>query len=176
MMHSDLGNVGPIKEARDRTHFLKLWTDMLLEASGERTLLIPTFHYGFPKSLVYDLRQDFGTVGILGKYLSQRYPDLRTRTPIWNFVILRNQDFRLSPAVDPFGKDSTFADFVERDGILFSPGLDSSMNTIYHYFEDFVGVPFRYTKRFKGKVIDDLGKEETIDFQFQARPVKPADA
>ncbi len=168
LFHTDIASMGLIEEFKNRASMAQNYEDLMDEVSGGRPYLIPTFNYDYCQTGVFDLAKDFGKVGALSKYYSKKYPHLRTRTPVFNFVIKNNGSvFSLAPVVKCYGYGSTFDTLRKCGGYVIIIGNLS--NTFAHHAEETLPVGYRYSKRFTGKVLWE-GKAEDTELEFRVRP------
>ena len=168
LLHTDIARIGILDGLQNYNNIIESYSNLFEDVFSDRTLLIPTFNYDFDKSKVFDLVEDLGQVGALSKYYSRKYPNFRTRTPIFNFVIKNNANlFTLEPQTNCFGRGSTFDTLKLNDGYVMMIG--NNRNTFIHYVEEVFSVGYRYTKKFKGKVkYGNISKE--VSLQFKVRP------
>jgi len=72
-----------------------------------------------------------------------------------------------SLASSSFGPSSTFSALIQNDFSLISIGHHySSAFTVVHHFEELLGVDYRFTKPFKGRVIGQSGVEEDFETEM----------
>jgi aminoglycoside N3'-acetyltransferase len=173
LLHSDLFQIGLTASPKERTQIGQDYEGALDLALPTSPLLIPTFNYDFCKNGLYDRVQSPCQVGALGEYFRQRYPQSRTLTPIFNFVVKRaTQDFQLAPSLHVLGKDSLFKTLSDQDGFVLFLGADFSTNTYLHYIEECNNIGYRYIKTFSGKVIDEL-ESTPLTVYYRVRPLIP---
>jgi len=168
LFHTDISSMGIFDEFKHRAAMGQDYEDLIDEVSGGRPYLIPTFNYDFCKSGVFDLAKDLGQVGALSKFYSKKYPNLRTRTPVFNFVIKNNASvFSLAPVVECYGYGSTFDTLRKCGGYVIM--LGNLSNTFTHHAEETFPIGYRYSKRFIGKIIWE-DKVEDAELEFRVRP------
>jgi aminoglycoside 3-N-acetyltransferase len=171
VFHTDLMQVGIIDQIKPREQLLSDYWSVIQEVAGGRCLLFPTFNYGFCRDGLYDVLNDPSEVGVLNEYVRQLNPNLRTRTPVFNYCILNNKDFSLSAVDNPFSVGSTFGKMVEYNAriVFFGARLDG--NTFIHHVEEVVNIGYRYIKPFPGKIVMPDGSRERITLQYRVRPL-----
>ncbi len=170
LIHSDILKIGLIEKMKSRDEICADYEQVLVETTGGRTLLFPTFNYDYCGNGLYDRQKSPGQVGALSDYLRKTHSDKRTRTPIFNFCILNNDDFRLEECKNPFGADSTFAEIYRKDGLIIFLGAGFETNTFLHYIEESAGIEYRYIKKFGGKIVDS-GEALPFVLDYRVRPL-----
>jgi aminoglycoside 3-N-acetyltransferase len=170
LVHCDLTAIGIIDNLKKSEAMLSDYEAVLEEIFFDRPYLIPSFNYDFFKTRTFDIEHDLSQLGALPKYFSKKYPELRTKTPVFNFVIKNNhQQFRIEPAANCFGKGSTFDELMQKKGYVLLIGTINS-NTFTHYVEEMVNVGYRYIKHFVGEVTSN-GKTNKVSIDYRVRPI-----
>jgi len=172
MIHSDIMNVGFPCEAVDADIAGKAYEELFLEVFPDRAILLPTFCYDYCSSREFNIQDDLGQVGFLSRYMVKHRADLRTNTPVFNFVILNNKDFSLEPASSAFGAGSVYEQFFQQNGYIILLGVGILQCTALMYVEAQSDVLYRYNKSFPGKIIN-LGIEKQVQFSMPVRPLNP---
>ncbi len=172
-VHSDLMRAGPAPMRASREQLLQSHLDILLAARGGRELWMPSFNYNFPRQRLFDVKADPSEVGPLTEYFRTTGAVWRTPVPIFSFVgtgEAPQEDNR--PEIDPFGETSGFADLVRLDGSLLFYGAPFHSATFIHYVErSAVGPPYRYDKRFPGKVVLSDRTARDVVLLYHVRPL-----
>lgn len=172
IIHSDLVRVGFVPKGRSLDEQLADWLAMILDASGGRTLLFPTFNYDYARTGIYRPQSDPGQVGALSEYVRRRAPDQRTFTPIFNFAVLNRKGFPLEASANAFDDASAFGRLRLAGGGIGFLGAGPSANTFIHHVEEAAGIPYRYLKPFAG-VIELADGPRPITLLYRVRPVEP---
>lgn len=168
LLHTDIAKIGLLKGIKNYDSIIESYSEFFENSLTNRTFLIPTFNYDFDKSRIFDLRTDLGQVGAFSKYYSKKFPNLRTRTPIFNFVIKNNfEKFKLDPRDNCFGEGSTFDTLKLKDGYVMMIG--NNRNTFVHYIEEVFSVGYRYTKKFNG-IVKYNNISQDVNLHFKVRP------
>lgn len=170
VLHTDIGRVGILSVFKTKEDVLRDHYDVLVEAFEGQTLLFPTFNYDFCNEGHYDVQSSPCQVGALNEFVRATHSGDRTHTPVFNFTILQNSGYSLSSVLNPFGKRSTFAEVVERDGEIGFYGSSFEANTFLHHVEEAAGIGYRYIKRFEGIVVDDGARADT-KLLYRVRPL-----
>ncbi|MGD8622757.1 MAG: AAC(3) family N-acetyltransferase, partial [Anaerolineales bacterium] len=172
VFHTDLMRIGIIDEVKPREQLLSDYWSLMQEVAGDRCILFPTFNYRFCRDGVYDVGTAPAEVGVLNEYVRSLHPDLRSRTPVFNFCILNNVDFPLSAVANPFSIESTFGDLVKHAAriVFFGSGLHG--NTFIHHVEELMDIGYRYIKPFPGEILDIDGSRQRITLQYRVRPLE----
>jgi aminoglycoside 3-N-acetyltransferase len=172
VIHTDLMKVGIIDRVKPREQLLADHWSVIQEVASDRCLLFPTFNYSFCSDGIYDVKTAPAEVGVLNEYVRQLHPNLRTRTPVFNFCILNNIGFSQSAVENPFSHESTFAEIVKfRAQILFyGSGLHG--NTFIHHVEELMNIGYRYIKLFPGEIVEPDGSRQQLTLKYRVRPLE----
>lgn len=170
LIHTDLMRLGMPDGTLGRAAVAEAWLAILMEAADGRTVLIPTFNYGFTKTRRYDPADAPGQVGSLSAHCTQHHGARRTLTPIFNFCVFGDAPFDRAPVDHPFSAASAFGTLFARDGAILFLGADMLANTFVHFVECAAQIGYRYLKPFPGAVVDQ-GVELPVDFRFPVRPL-----
>ncbi|NQY86531.1 MAG: AAC(3) family N-acetyltransferase [Colwellia sp.] len=172
MIHSDILKVGFPCEEFDADAAGKVYETLFLEVFANRSILIPTFCYDYCSTRVFDVHHDLGQVGFLSRHMVKHHAELRSKTPVFNFVILNNQGFSLEPVKEAFGSNSIYEQFFAQKGYIILLGVGILRCTPLMYVESQSDVIYRYEKQFPGKVLSN-NKETDVEFSMPVRPLNP---
>lgn len=174
LIHSDLFQIGPTRPPKNRLEICHDYEEILFKVFKDKPLLIPTFHCLFCKTGKYDIVQSPSEVGALGEYFRQKYPQHRTPTPIFNFVILHDNSktFNNTPPKNVFGPESTFGQLHKKNATIAFLGAPFSSNTFIHYVEEALNIGYRYLKKFHGLIIEK-NQTRPITVEYRCRPLEP---
>lgn len=173
-VHSDpLSTAALVPRTRDRIAFLDSHVDLLVQVADGRGLWTPAFNYDFPRTTVFDVRNDPCQLGPLPEHFRSQRAEWRTPVPIFSVSgIGTNPDIEWGPDTDPFGPASIFSELAARDGVILFYGNTFHYSTIVHYAERQRGGPlYRYDKKFPGRVIMDDGSEAQGSLNYHVRPL-----
>ena len=150
--------------------------DYFLERVGSKgSLLFPTFNWGFCKGETFDYNKTPSETGSLSKIALLREDFLRTKHPIYSFVVKGKDQNYLYKLDDEsgWGPKSLFAYFYENNAKNLFIGIDYKNGfTFDHYFEEKIGVDYRYFKYFEAKYINRQGKEQTKKYKMYVRDLE----
>ncbi|MBX3548094.1 MAG: AAC(3) family N-acetyltransferase [Xanthobacteraceae bacterium] len=154
--------------------------DAMLEAIGpSRTLVMPSYTFGFIGSRVFDVENMPGETGALGEALRKRDGASRTLRAIYSHVMIGPdaEKFGEAPPKDAWGAGSDGEKFLELDAIYVTLGLPwHETCSLFHVPELTAQVPYRYFKRFRGKAVLTGGGERPIEETMFVRSLDvPAD-
>lgn len=170
VIHTDITHWGFPIGLRGREEVLDAYVELLLSASLGRHVVLPTFNYDYGRSRVYDVQKDPCQVGVLNEHIRKKFLQWRTRTPMFSFVSMTPPLFSLEPSRNPFGSESLWKDFCDRNGRVVFLGMDTlAANTFGIYVEELRKTGYRYFKPMPGTIVDD-GKRISADFDFRVRP------
>ena len=154
-VHSSVSAFGKLSTF-DTAFLLKALSDSLKESVGSSgTIILPTFTYSFTKNEPYDRASSKSKVGILTEYF-RKQPDVsRTVHPNHSVAIWgKHKNELLKTGKDTFDKDSIFGKLHKLNGKIVFFGAPFQSCTYVHYIEQMHGVPYRYIKKIRGKIID----------------------
>ena len=139
----------------------------------EGNLLIRTFSWDWCHGKGYRSRETASQVGALGNAAMKRADFKRTLHPIYNWMVWGRDQDRLCniDETDSFGPDSIFA-WEENNPNAYqidfgSPRVNGL--TLFHYVEQKVGVPYRYTKNFTDDYEDAAGNTSVRTYSMYVR-------
>jgi aminoglycoside 3-N-acetyltransferase len=160
-----------LPEVRQR---LGVLLEALLGAVPEGTLLVPTFSYRFCRTGTFNADTTLSEVGLFSEFVRRDARALRSSHPIFSFAAIGpHRDFlcrNLSPS--SYGAGSIFERLYVSDAKLlhFDVTVADSC-TFAHFPEQSVGVPYRYSKYFRGSSTVD-GKTVEGDWEFYVRAIE----
>ena len=164
MVHSDIKSFGRLGTP-DRNFLLQNLIDAIKESVGSNgTIVMPTFTYNFFKNKPYDITNSKSVVGVLTEYF-RKQPDVsRTLHPTHCVAILgKHKNELLNIGKGTFDRDSIFGKLHKMNCKFIFFGAPFHICTFIHYIENMHKVPYRYMKKFRGKIIAD-GKEYKDEF------------
>lgn len=152
---------------------IQKFIDTILDRVGETgTVLIPTFNWGFCKGETFNIKKTVSKTGALGNAAMKRADFKRTKHPIYSFMVWgKDKDYLADmDYLEGFGPESIFGYMHEKKAKALVIGLHTLAGlTFIHYVEQCVGVPFRYSKAFTAKYIDENGNEEEKTYNMYVR-------
>jgi FkbH-like protein len=117
------------------------------------TLAFPSFTLSFCRGVPYHYRRSRSETGVLADWVHELTGALRTRHPIYSFVVVGPRAHELDAQVNEttFGDTSSFAFFEQNNAWLVALGCGLESFSQFHRYEEHVGVPYRYFKAFAGE-------------------------
>jgi len=166
-VHSDVSAFGKIL-AENRDLFFESFVNILKTIVGkEGTIIMPTFTYSMTGGKIFDVNNSPSTVGALTEYFRKQSDVKRTVEPILSVAIWGNRKKYLSQVGnDSYGRGSIFDKFHALKGKILLLGTRSC--TFFHHIESMHEVPYRFKKKFNGK-IRNQGKTYDSEFIYLAR-------
>jgi aminoglycoside N3'-acetyltransferase len=162
-----------VPRSRDKEVFVDSHIALLEEAAKSRGLWMPAFNYDFPRTRIFDVKNDPSHLGPITERFRVGRAEWRTEIPIFSATGIGEP-----PAVvwgewtDPFGPESLFARLVEADGVMLYYGDTFHYNTLVHHAERVVGgPPYRYDKLFRGIVKHPDGTSKEGSLNYHVRPL-----
>lgn len=171
-IHSAIAPLCFFPKRPSKSEGLNAYLNLILSCSQDKTLLFPTFNYDFCVDGVYDVINSPSQVGVLNECARLTSSASRTQTPVFNFVILRNHDFALSPVVNVFGAGSTFERLAELKSTILFIGPTLKANTFVHHVEEVMNIGYRYPKVFSGHIRQTPDSAVPISISYRVRPLE----
>jgi len=168
LVHSDVSVFGKLI-ASSRDTFFKSLVESFQECVGDYgTIVMPTFTYSFSEGKVYDKESSKSTVGILTEYF-RRLPDVRrTIDPMLSVAVWgKHRDDLIDIGHNSLGQYSIFDKLHRLNGKVVLFGTREC--TFVHHVECMHKVPYRFTKKFKGRIIDGEKNYEDEYYYFARR-------
>ncbi|WP_162267414.1 AAC(3) family N-acetyltransferase [Leptospira alstonii] len=144
-----------------------------------RTLVIPTYSFGFPKSKQYDKLLTKSDVGILSQETIGRNSFFRTNQAIYSYTIKGPHVEMLTSSLSTtaWGSDSIMGKFYQNDITVCTLGVPWEYSCSYiHSAEELTRVPYRYFKRFTGIMMENNQNQQPCQEVMYVRSLQiPAD-
>ena len=134
--------------------------------SGGGTLVVPTFTYSFTKNQDFDVERSPSDVGQFSEAFRQTPGVHRTSHPLFSVGVIGSESDRyLSARLDDcFGLNTIFHNLYESNAVLICLGCAFNL-TFIHHIEQLYGVPYRFTKKFKGIITrNGYSKMQTTEY------------
>lgn len=143
--------------------------DLICDTVGpHRTLVMPTYTFAFPRERIYDLKRSKPETGKIPEKFITRPGVRRTRQPVNSYALLgplaeEAMNLKCTTAWGDDGLMGWLETYNARQIVL---GVPWKYCGYFHRGEEVVQIPYRYYKRFSGRLLDDgedLGDcEETM--------------
>jgi len=147
----------------------------LARIGSEGNLLFPTFNWGFCRGKEFKYKDTPSDTGSLAKIAMNREDFIRTKHPIYSFVV-KGKDQEILYNLDDesgWGPNSLFAYFHKNRSKNLFIGIDYKNGfTFDHYAEETVGVNYRYYKYFIGDYTDRYGLKSTKKYKMYVRDLE----
>ena len=169
ILHSDIFKLGFINTNLSYNKNLELIHDLILEVFWDFNVVVPTFNYDFLSTKFYDVKKDKSQVGTLNEYFRKRYIINRTYTPVFNTVSTKKNSIQDKiSCIDPHGKKSFYENAYKKKFDVLC--LGKFIPAMAHFVERKLNVPYRYKKKFTGKIKYPNGKISPILINYNVRP------
>ena len=148
--------------------------DLLNFYFKSHTLVVPTFTYSFCKNGIFDKDISNSEVGIFTEYFRNQKNVIRSNHPIFSVSSIgpNSQLFKDNLSCSSTGNGSIFERLKVFDAyILFIGAKFIESCTFLHYIEQCKRIEYRYSKYFKGKVIEK-NKTTTGNWEFFVRNIE----
>jgi len=169
LVHTDLFSFGFPIDVVSKIELSNFYLNLFIQLSKEQQLVFPCFNYSFPKTKIFNVESDLCEVGVLNEELRTRFSSNRTKTPIFSFLPLFPYISTVKPNENVFGIESFWQFLYEDDASILHFGSEVSSTTLIHYVEEMFNAPYRYLKRFDGKV-NSCNNETSVTIQYRVRP------
>ena len=118
------------------------------------TVLVPSFTFSFTEKKEINLEEQNSEVGILGDWSRSLSGAVRTCHPIYSFVVNGTESdyIKQNDLSTCFGIGSVFDLLENRKTRILMLGVGWESCTNFHYYEEKYQVPYRFFKKFSGKV------------------------
>lgn len=132
---------------------------------GVKTLIFPTFTFSFCNNEIYDPLTSKSQMGAINEYMRKSGLGFRTLDPLLSVYVIGDPlNLNTRPGVESIGRDSTY-DRLHNSGkeikFLFFGADMSACFTYTHYMEALLNVPYRYPRKFLGKIMQGGQLEES---------------
>jgi len=170
-VHSDIKSFGKINNKINREEFLEAFIEALKKTVGKGgNIMMPTFSYSFCKKEIFDPKTTSSTIGVLTEYFRKLKRVKRSIDPIFSVAALGpDKNYFTDVGTNCFGEKSIFEKLYDKNVKIVFLGENFSI-TYIHFVEQRCGVPYRFIKKFKGKI--KLGnKLKEFVFDYNVRPL-----
>ena len=170
-VHSDLKSFGKVNPQIAGEEYLGAFLAALIDSVGKNgTVIMPTFSYSFCRGEIYDPQKTPSTVGSLTEYFRQSAGVVRTIDPIFSVAIWgADRKFYQTVGSDCFGANSIFQKIHDANFKILFLGETFAL-TYLHFIEQAHRIPYRFIKKFAGKILTD-GKLTERTFDYFVRPL-----
>lgn len=156
LVHSDLSNIGFVKI--DLKSSINILHNSIISIIGDSgTICVPSFYWEFNKKRIFDLKKSSVTpkIGIYSRYVNGLKKSIRSLNPIASVSAIGKNAKKICnrKTASAYGIDSPFDVLTKLNAKMLFIGADLRYMTYVHYVEQMVGVPHRYFKHYKGKII-----------------------
>ena len=124
----------------------------------ERTLVLPAYTFlDFARTRTFDLRRSLPEVGMLTESAVGRAGWRRLARPMNSYCVRgpRADELAALPATTAWGRDGVLGWLVARKARTLVLGVPWESCSVMHHAEETLAVPFRYYKRFRGRLLED---------------------
>ena len=138
-------------------------------------LIVPSFTYSWgkdKKKKFFDIKKTLPETGIFPNFLFLKKETLRTRDPMFSFLILGKDKKKLSKiGKNSFGEGSLFDKINKDKTYLVSFGLNRFDPTFVHYVEEYFDrnykkINYRFSKKYSGSFKEDNRFKKDFFYSF----------
>ena len=152
-LHIDL--IGLIRLGRNQDEMMDNFYKILIDTQeGGGNIVVPNYTYSLTKNEVFNLNSTPPTIGKVCEYLSKTSVP-RTQDGNFSYLNFSNHFFQEHlqkiESYETFGENSLIDELFESDGYLCALGCGLEFTEI-HYIEKKLNIPYRFDKKFTGKI------------------------
>jgi aminoglycoside 3-N-acetyltransferase len=151
-----LGRLGPIKDVPTRfDDIAKNVIDIFLNLLGSNgTLLVPAYTYSLGKGEIFDADKTPSAIGEFPEIFRKMKMVKRSRDPMLSTCALGRQSKEITEGISNscYGEGSLFENLRKNNAKICMLGIGLHWATFRHYIEKMAEVPFRFDKKFEGKI------------------------
>lgn len=153
--------IGLIRLGKSQSEMLDNFLKILINTQeGGGNIVVPNYTYSLTKNEIFYIKTTQPTVGKVCEYLSKTDTP-RTHDGNFSYLIFSNYFFQdhlqILEEYNTFGKNSLIDELYKSDGYLCTLGCGLQLTEI-HYIEKKLNVPYRFDKKFIGKINDGGGE------------------
>ncbi len=155
MIHGDASVASQLSYYSKESRLDIFFNELIDYLGSEGTLIVPSFSYSFTRNEVFNVNSTESRVGLFSEAFRRKFPNLRTRHPIFSIVVFgKHKDLYLNATIeDCFGEGTIFDLLYKQNAKIMNLGCDL-MLTFTHYVEQDFSVSYRYFKEFNGNIVD----------------------
>ena len=147
------------KFGSDAKYTANMILDVFQNVCGnKRTLVLPSYTMEFSKNKIFDVKLTKSDTGALSDCSILRPEMLRTSQPMQSYTVygrLKNDLSNLKTQTS-WGNKSIMSWLIENEAKIMVLGIDWHLScSILHHAEEVLKVPYRYFKRFSGKLYSE---------------------
>ena len=171
LVHSDARAIthvmqGKIKPFSSSKEMVSKVFQHLSSEFDQRPIILPTYNCDFTSTGFFDIAKDSSQVGAITEVARTKLKWKRNATPVYSFIA---SNFSLTDDEFPFKKESVLGS-IQHGGLILLFGVGFERLTFLHVVEREASIPYRYSKRFEGKVRLESGQIEERTVEFHVRP------
>ena len=152
--YSNIGFFGKMHNAESINDYCSAFKKAIFEVIGDDgTLVVPTFSYSFCNNKTFDKNKTPSVCGVFTEYIRKHQDAKRSNEPNFSISAIgkHTEFFTKNQPSHPFDKDSFWERFLIKNGKFLNLNFDSG-STFFHFVEKVINVPYRYDKKFLGKL------------------------
>jgi aminoglycoside 3-N-acetyltransferase len=135
------------------------------------TLIVPTYTYSIGRGEIFEVETTPSAIGEFPDIFRMRPGAIRSRDPMLSSAALGPKAREITREISHscYGEGSTFHRLRDVNATICTLGLGLWWTTFLHHIEDMADVPFRYRKKFQGRVREH-GVETAEEWTYFAAP------
>ena len=174
--HSNIGFFGKLYDAKTTNDYCHAFMKAIFEIIGiNGTLVVPTFSYSFCNNQNFDKDETPSVCGAFSEYIRKHKDAKRSNEPNFSISAIGKyaENFTKEQPSHPFGKNSFWERFLMKNGKFLNLNFDSG-STFFHFVEKSINVPYRFDKKFVGKLKSnsEFVEKEFLHFVYDKNKVE----
>lgn len=170
-VHSSLDNLGFIRNERIDDYPQIITTELTERLGEDGGLFVPTFNFGFASGDRFDITETPSQMGVLTEHIRTMETAVRSPHPMQSIAGVGSDAQELcrrdtSSAFDPGG---AIDGLRQRGAKVLLLGAPIKYNSLVHYVEQDMEVPYRYWKQFEGEYVDREGNMSVETYEMYVR-------
>lgn len=160
LLHTGI-TFGKLEKGLKRSDIVAILYDAITELQV-KTLIFPTFTFSFCNNQTFDIKNSKTRMGMLNEYARKLPLAIRSKDPLMSVCVIgEDKNLIRTEGNISLGKGSFFDNLHQTKNvkILFFGARIEDCYTYQHYIEEKLRVPYRYDKKFTGKIILENGME-----------------
>lgn len=159
LVHSDLRRLAPARVLRAMPDYgMPLLIEAILETTGDDgTLVMPTFTWGRfhdKETVVFEVANTRSETGAVTEFFRKMPGVIRSRHVCHSVAAIgRHAREVMGDGIHPFGKSSTFDNLLRLNSWNLFLGVSFKVCTALHAVEEFLQVPYRHYRDFRGSTV-----------------------
>lgn len=170
-VHSSLDNLGFIQNERIDDYPQIITTEVTEHLGEDGGLFVPTFNFGFASGDRFDITETPSQMGVLTEHIRTMETAVRSPHPMQSIAGIGShaQEVCRRDTTSAFDLDGTIDALRQKGAKVLLLGAPIKYNSLVHYVEQDMEVPYRYWKEFEGEYVDREGNMSVETYEMYVR-------